>query len=283
MCQTEKNIFNILKQAKEFLTYHNITEAQLDAEVLLCGVLKTTRSKLTTLRHKTLTQEQNQQYEYFLNRRITGEPVDYILENSEFMGLTFKVNSNVLIPRQETELIIEQANKFIKENHSKTVLDLCTGSGAIAISVAYYNDNISVTASDISKKALQVAKDNALINNVQKKIEFIESNMFDNIINKKFDIIISNPPYVTEKEYKVLEKELFFEPKTALLAGEDGLFFYKIIANKVSQYLNPKGILLLELNANIALQIADLFSNFLFVKIIKDYSNLDRILIAQNG
>ena len=280
--QQASNIFTILKQATEFLTSHNITEAQLDAEVLLCGVLKITRSKLYTIRQEILTPEQNQQYKKFLNRRITGEPVDYILENSEFMGLKFKVNSNVLIPRQETELIVEQANKFIKEKNSKTVLDLCTGSGAIAVSVAYYND-VTIVASDISKKALQVAKDNAIINNVLNKIEFIESNMFDNIIDKKFDIIISNPPYVTKKEYEGLEKELFFEPKNAFLAGEDGLYFYKIIANKVSQYLNPKGILLLELNANISLQIADLFDEFLFVKIIKDYSNLDRILIVQNG
>jgi release factor glutamine methyltransferase len=282
MCQTGTNIFNILKQATEFLTSHNITEAQLDAEVLLCGVLKIKRNNLVTLRQETINQEQYQQYQNFLKRRIKGEPVDYILGNSEFMGLPFKVNSNVLIPRPETELIVEQANKFIKENKSKTILDLCTGSGAIAVSVAYYND-VTVVASDISEKALQVAKDNAITNKVSNKIEFIKSNMFDNIIDKKFDIIISNPPYVTEKEYKGLEKEIFFEPETAFLAGEDGLDFYRIIANKVSQHLNPKGILLLELNANISLQIAELFSDFLFVKIIKDYSNLDRILIAQNG
>ncbi len=283
MYQTEKNIFNLLKQATEFLTSHNITEAQLDAEVLLCGVLKIKRSNLAALRQETITQEQNQQYQDYLNKRITGEPVDYILGNSEFMGLTFKVNQNVLIPRPETELIVEQANKFIKENNFKQVLDLCTGSGAIAVSVAHYNDDVSVVASDISQKALEIAKENAVTNNVSKKIEFIESNMFSNIINKKFDIIISNPPYVTKKEYEGLERELFFEPKNAFLAGEDGLEFYKIIADNSAGYLNHKGVLLLELNANISLQIADLFSDFLFVKIIKDYSGLDRILIAQNG
>ena len=283
MYQTEKNIFNILKQATEFLTSHNITEAQLDAEVLLCGVLKIKRSKLATLRQETISQEQYQQYQNYLNKRITGEPVDYILGNSEFMGLQFKVNSNVLIPRPETELIVEQANKLIKENNFNQILDLCTGSGAIAVSVAHYNDNVSVVATDISQKALQVAKENAITNNVSNKVEFIESNMFDNIIDKKFDIIISNPPYVTEKEYKGLERELFFEPKNAFLAGEDGLDFYKIIADSSARYLNPKGVLLLELNANISLQIADLFSDFLFVKIIKDYSGLDRILVAQNG
>ena len=124
MYQTEKNIFNLLKQATDFLTSHNITEAQLDAEVLLCGVLKIKRNILATLRQEKISQEQFQQYQNYLNKRIKGEPVDYILGTSEFMGLTFKVNSNVLIPRPETELIVEQANKFIKENNFKRILDL---------------------------------------------------------------------------------------------------------------------------------------------------------------
>jgi len=276
------NIFTILKQATEFLTSHNINEAKLDAEVLLCGVLNITRSKLFTIRKEYISQQQYQQYQSYLNRRILREPVGYILEKTEFMGLTFKVNSNVLIPRQETELIVENANKLIKENNFKTVLDLCTGSGAVAVSVAYYN-NVSVVASDISNKALQIAKDNAVTNNVSNKIEFIESDMFNNIISKKFDIIISNPPYVTTDEYIGLEKELFFEPKNAFVAGNDGLAFYRIIAQNAKQYLNDKGILLLELNSNISLQIADLFKDFYSVKTVKDYSDLDRILIVKNG
>lgn len=281
--QQASNIFTILKQATEYLTLHNITEAQLDAEVLLCGVLNITRTKLVTLRQETITQEQYIKYQQYLNRRITREPIGYILGSTEFMGLNFTVNSNVLIPRQETELLVEQANNFIKQNNSTKILDLCTGSGCIATSIAYYNQNVSVTAVDISKNALSVAKQNAITNNVSNRIDFIESNMFSNIIDKKFDIIISNPPYVTKEEYEGLEKELFFEPKNAFLADEDGLTFYKIIAENAKHYLNSKGVLLLELNANISLQIADLFSDFLFVRIIKDYSNLDRILIAQNG
>lgn len=276
------NVFTILKQATEFLISHNINEAKLDAEVLLCGVLNITRSKLFTIRKEYISQEQYQKYQKYLNRRVLREPVGYILEKTEFMGLNFKVNSNVLIPRQETELIVESANKFIKENNLKTVFDLCTGSGAIAVSVAYYN-NVSVVASDISDKALQIAKDNAVINNVSNKIEFIESDMFNNIISKKFDIIISNPPYVTTDEYIGLEKELFFEPKNAFVAGNDGLTFYRIIAQRAKQYLNDKGILLLELNSNISLRIADLFKDFHSVKIVKDYSNLDRILVVENG
>ena len=283
MCQTEKNIFNILEQATKILTSYNITQAKTDAEVLLCDVLNIPRNKLATLRKETLNKEQYKKYQQYINRRITREPVSYILGNTEFMGLPFKVDNNVLVPRQETELIAEQANEFIKQNNMSTVLDLCTGSGCIAISVAKYNPNISVTAVDISSKALSVAKENSTINNVNNQIKFIESNMFSNIIDKKFDIIISNPPYVTADEYKSLEKEIFFEPKIAFLADTDGLEFYRIIAEKAKCFLNNKGMLLLELNANISSKIADLFKDFVFIKIIKDYSGLNRILIVQNG
>ncbi len=283
MYQTEKNIFNILQQATEFLKSNNIKEAQLDAEILLCGILEVSRSKLYILRRESITEEQYKKYKEYLNRRITREPVDYILGNSEFMGLNFNVNSNVLIPRQETELIVEHANKFIKETKAKNILDLCTGSGCVAVSLAYYNDNVSVVASDVSEAALEVAKSNALINNVSEKIKFIKSDMFNNIIDEKFDIIISNPPYVKNDEYKGLEKEIFFEPKIAFLADDDGLTFYRIIAQKAKQYLNKKGMLLLELNSNISSKVADLFNDFNSVSIVKDYSGLDRILIAQNG
>lgn len=283
MMQQASNIFTILKDAAKLLTSYNITEAKTDAEVLLCDVLNITRNKLVTLRQESISQEQYNKYQQYINRRITREPVAYILGKTEFMGLQFKVDNNVLIPRQETELIVEQANDFIKKNKVSTVLDLCSGSGCIAISVAKYNPNVLVTAVDISNKALSVAKENSVINKVVGQVNFVESNMFGNIINKKFDIIISNPPYIKTDEYKKLEKEIFFEPKTAFLADTDGLKFYRIIAKEAKYFLNKKGLLLLELNANISLEIADLFENFLFVKIIKDYSNLDRILMVQNG
>ena len=283
MCQTEKNIFNILKQATKCLISHDITEAKTDAEILLCGVLNITRNKLTTIRQETLNQEQYKKYQKYINRRIAREPVAYILGKTEFMGLQFKVDNTVLIPRQETELIVELANDIIKKNNISTVLDLCTGSGCIAVSIAKYNPNILVTSVDISSKALSIAKENAVINEVNQQINFIESNMFNNIVGKKFDIIISNPPYIMLDEYKKLEKEIFFEPKIAFLAGTDGLDFYRVIAKKVKYFLNENGVLLLELNANISLQIADLFRKFIFTKIKKDYSGLDRILIVQNG
>ena len=277
------NVFTVLKEAVDFLTSHDITEAKIEAEVLLCGVLNSSRKILPTLRQKNVTRRQYDLYKKFLEERITGKPVSYILQSTEFMGLNFKVTPDVLIPRPETEILVEKAAKLIKNNKLKKVLDLCTGSGCIAVSLAYYNDELSVTASDISAAALKTAKENAVINKVSGKINFVQSNVFDNIIEEKFDIIVSNPPYVTAEEYKTLQKEIFFEPKNALVADCNGLYFYKEIAQKAKGYLTENGFLLLELNSNLSLQIAELFKNFPFAEIIKDYSHLDRILVIKNG
>ena len=271
------NIFEILKIAEKFLTSHNITEAKLDAEVMLCDVLNIERKVLPTIREKNLTAKQYSLYQKYLERRANREPVSYIIGNTEFMGLKFKVSSDVLIPRQETEILVETVNNFIKKNNCKNILDLCTGSGCIAVSVAKYNKDISVTASDISEKALNIAKENAELNKVSDRINFVQSNIFESI-NEKFDIIVSNPPYVTEKEYKTLEKELYFEPKLALTAEDNGLYFYKQIAENVKKYLNNNGAIFLELNANLSKEIESLFKNFSSTKIIKDYSGLPRIL-----
>lgn len=281
--KTIPDVFTILKYATDFLTSHNITEAKIDAEVLLCDVLNIPRKTLPTLRKEKITQNQYDLYIKYLKKRITGEPVSYILKNTEFMDLKFEVNPDVLIPRQETEILVEYANELIKKHNFKKVLDLCTGSGCIAVSVAYYNKDVSVTASDISPNALKTALKNARTNKVANKIKFVQSDIFNNIIEEKFDIIISNPPYVTAEEYKTLQKEVFFEPKKALVAEDNGLYFYKIIAQNAKLYLSDNGFLLLELNSNLSLQILQLFKNFSFVKIIKDYSRFDRILVIKNG
>jgi len=278
------NIFTLLKTSEEFLTLHNIKEAKLDAEVLLCSVLNIKRSKLFTMRSDSLTQIQLKQYEKYLERRSHREPVAYISGKSEFMGLEFNVNSNVLIPRQETELLVEEVNNQIKINNYKDILDMCTGSGCIAVSVAFSND-VFVTAIDISKAAVDIAANNAVINKVISRIEFLISDMFDNINKKKFDIIISNPPYITREEFKTLEQELLFEPKNALVAEDDGLFFYNKIAENSKEYLNNNGIIVVELNSNMSQKIVELFEKYGFVKIkiIKDYANLDRVLVLKNG
>ena len=282
--QDASNIFTVLKQAEKILTENNIAEAKLDAEVLLCGVLNITRNNLSLLRNKTLSSEQFDKYQLYIERRITGEPVSYILEKSEFMGLNFFVNKNVLIPRQETEILVEEVIKSIKQNKNlKNLLDMGTGSGCIPVSICKYCD-VSAVAVDISASAVEIAKQNALSNDVENKIVFKKSDMFNNI-SEKFDIIISNPPYVTEYEFKTVQKELLFEPENALVAADNGLFFYKIIADNLSLFLNSGGMAFFELNSNLSKDIKAIFEDkgYKNNKIIKDYAGLDRVLVIKNG
>ena len=175
-----------------------------------------------------------------------GIPIQYITNYQEFMGLDFYVDSNVLIPQPDTEILVEEVLEILKKNiGKKDVLDLCTGSGAIGISIAK-NTNVFVTMSDISNKALEVAKKNSINHKVMNQCRFVLSNMFDNII-EKYDVIVSNPPYIETSIIKTLDQEVQNEPHLALDGGEDGLDFYKIIAENAYKYLNNDGVLALEI------------------------------------
>ncbi|MDR0977481.1 MAG: peptide chain release factor N(5)-glutamine methyltransferase [Endomicrobium sp.] len=277
-----KNIYTLLKTAEEFLKFKGLHECRADAEVLLSFVLQTKRSKLPLIRDQKPTDKQILQYQNYVIRRSKHEPAAYITGYAGFMGLEFKVNKNVLIPRPETELLTESVLKIAKEKNKKSVLDLCTGSGCIAVSLANLGNFEEITASDISTDALAAAKKNAEINNIY-KIKFIESDMFNKIPYHKFDIIISNPPYVSESEYTALEPELKFEPKNALTAKDDGLFFYKKIAENADKYLNENGYICIELNSNKTEDIYKIFLNrkYTHIEIINDYSGLPRILKSQ--
>ena len=278
------NIFTLLKSAEQILKSNNIPEPETDAEVLLADVLNVKRGQLSLIRTNPVGQESFDKYKNYISKRITRQPVAYILGKTEFMGLNFIVNEDVLIPRQETEILVEEVLNRIKINKYSEILDMCAGSGCIAVSVAKYA-NVCVTASDISLKAVDVARKNAEINNVSGKINFIAGDMFFNIPAKKFDIIISNPPYIAEKEFDNLAKELSFEPRTALVADEDGLFFYRQIAQNSKKYLNKNGLIIVELNANIPELITEIFSGagYKKIKILNDYAGLKRVLVTKNG
>ena len=169
-----------------------------------------------------------------------GIPLQYITKTQEFMKLDFYVDSNVLIPQPDTEILVEEVLDILnQEENKKSILDLCTGSGAIGVSIAKYADNISVTMSDISKNALEIAKKNAITNEVIDKCNFVLSNMFKNI-EEKFDIIVSNPPYIKLQDISSLSKEVQNEPKLALDGGKDGLKFYRVIAENAYKHLNKE-------------------------------------------
>ena len=229
------------------LKLEKISTPKLKARLLLQYVLKKPRQYLIVYDNQKLTDKEEQEYLKYIELVAQGEPIEHITHQKEFMKLSFYVDENVLIPRQDTEVLVEEVIKIAKNIRAKKILDLCTGSGAIAVSLAKYLENTQITALDISGKALDVAIANAKNNHVQEKITFVESNLFQNLGQEKYDIIVSNPPYIRRKEIETLDKEVRKEPKIALDGGEDGLDFYREIINKGYEYLKYGGYICLEI------------------------------------
>ncbi|MDR3281820.1 MAG: peptide chain release factor N(5)-glutamine methyltransferase [Endomicrobium sp.] len=278
-----KSIFNLLKTAERFLKSKGICESKSDAQVVLSFVLNIKRQELFFRGSLKPTYEQISKFKDYILRRSEGEPVAYITGFAGFMGFEFKVNNNVLIPRPETEILVERVLEFADMRSKWSVLDLCTGSGCIAVALAKLGVFENITASDISENAINIAKENAQINNAI-NINFVKSDIFDGISGDNFDIIVSNPPYVSEEEYCILKNELKFEPKNALVAKNSGLFFYREISNRACRYLKNTGIVFLELNANKAYEIRSIFLDSPYYKnlrIVKDYAGLPRVLEAE--
>lgn len=211
-----------------------------------------------------------------------GKPLQYVLSNAPFYGYDFYVNKNVLIPRFDTEILVEEANKLITNKFTNAkLLDLCTGSGCIGITLKLLNEGLDVTLSDISKEALEVAKINTEKYNLD--IEIIESDIFSNI-NDKYDIITCNPPYIS-KEEEIMDLVKNNEPHLALYAEDDGLFYYKKIFNEIKSYLNEHYLLFFELNSEKSKEIYDIANNCFNgdkITIKKDLNGLDRVLIIES-
>ncbi len=186
----------------------NVTEPNLKARLIMQYILNKPRQYLIIYDDQVLTLRQEVDYFKAIKRLINGEPIQHITHQQEFMKLSFFVNEDVLIPRPDTEILVEEVIKIAKKIKAKNILDMCTGSGAIAVSLAKYLDNVEITAVDISTKTLNVAKTNAKNNEVENKITFIESNLFENIVNEKYDIIVSNPPYIKKDVIKKFKKNL---------------------------------------------------------------------------
>ena len=218
--------------------------------------------------------------EPYLDKIIEGIPVQYLVNEQEFYGLKFFVNENVLIPQPDTEIIVEEALNIISDGDR--VLDLCTGSGVIGVTIAN-KKNVNVVASDISKKALEVAKINA-DNLGDSKVTLVESNLFENI-DGKFNVIVSNPPYIKKDVIKTLSKEVQNEPIIALDGGIDGLDFYKKIVEEAINYLEDGGYLLLEIGYDQKEEVLNLVinKNYIDIRVRKDLSNNDRVVIMQKG
>jgi len=252
-----------------------------EAELLFTQILDCKRADLYLNRDLPLAKDKMALVSSVLRKRCCGEPLQYILGKTEFMGWEFRVDKSVLIPRPETEILVETAVKIAPQLN---VLDLGTGSGCIAVSLAKLLPNVKVTATDISLEALETARYNASLNNVE--VRFLQGDLFSNydLRPKAYDLIISNPPYVPTAEIDDLQPEVREEPVIALDGGEDGLDFYRRIINQAPLYLKAGGYLILEMGFGQAEAIREIFKffvNFEIIEIIKDYSNIDRVIVAK--
>ena len=268
------------REAVEFgtkcLTDAGVPDAALDAWYLLQMVCKIERSYYYVHGEEDITQDAQKEYEIAVQKRAEHIPLQYIIGEQEFMGLRFKVNSNVLIPRQDTETLVEQVLKIVKPGMK--VLDLCTGSGCVLISVLKNAPELTGMGSDISKTALLVAKENAKLHEVD--AEWVRSDLFDNI-TETFDVIMANPPYIPTGEILSLMPEVRdFEPENALDGGADGFDFYRKIAGQVKDYLNPGGYVYMEIGYDQGEAVSELMRNagFTEVEVIKDLARNDRVV-----
>ena len=273
-----------INQAVIMLKNENIEAPKNKARMLLEATLKKSKEYLIIYDNKEITSQERELYIKNVKRHILGEPIQYITGKQEFMKLNFLVTKDVLIPRQDTEILVEEVINIAKKIENPIILDLCTGSGAIAVSLAKYVNNVKIFATDISSKALEIAKKNAEFNGVKNNIDFIESDLFNKIKNLKFDIIVSNPPYIETDEIKKLTKDVQNEPIQALDGGKDGLTFYRKIAEEAPEFLNIHGFLCLEIGYNQkqkVKQILEKQKRYINIYCKKDLCENDRVVVAQ--
>ena len=272
----------MLYQGSKILRLNEIKSYNLDTEILLSSILKLDRTQLLLNLDKIVKNKEKIIFFKLIQRRSKNEPIAYITGYKEFWKSKFKVNKNVLIPRPDTETIIEQVLNELDKNSSKKILDIGTGSGCIIISILKERKKCSGVGIDISKKAVKIAKYNAKIQHIDNRIKFFNSNI-DNFYGDKYDLIISNPPYIEKYKINGLEKDIkYHEPKVALDGGIDGFSKIKLIIEKSSTLIKKKGKLFLEIGKNQTsetLKILNL-NGFYKTEVIKDLANKNRCIIS---
>lgn len=273
-----------IRKGMIMLKNSNVTEPNIKARLIMQYVLNKPREYLLVYDKEILMLRQEVNYFKAIKKLCQGIPIQHITHRQEFMKMTFYVDENVLIPRQDTEILVEEVIKIAKKINAKKILDLCTGSGAIAISLAKYIENSEITAVDISSKALNIAKINSKNNNVENQITFIKSDLYKNLPKEKYDIIVSNPPYIKEEIIKKLDKEVQKEPKLALDGGYDGLDFYRKIVSKADEYLKFHGYLCLEIGYDQKEEVEEIISKqekYIGTYCKKDLCDNDRVIVTK--
>jgi len=272
-----------IKSAKEALENSGCPDPAIDSRWIAEDTLQMTTSGLRFEAQNTLTEAQLAAMNECLNRRIQGEPVQYILRRADFMGLRLYVDSNVLIPRQDTETLVESVIIALQPRREARVLDLCAGSGAIGLSIKTLVPGAEVTLSDISAGALEVVRRNAHELNAEVSIK--QGDLFKAVGREKYDLVVSNPPYIRTEDMAALQREVQFEPALALEAGLDGLDFYRRIASEVQDHLNPGGCVYLETGYDQAQDVLRLLQDagtWQESGVIKDLNGIERIVWARS-
>ena len=268
-----------------------IGEASLDARLLLEYICHTDRNTLLVHGDREVTLKEEKEYVQVITERADRIPLQHITGVQEFMGLEFKVNRHVLCPRQDTECLVEEAMRYLHDGNR--ILDMCTGSGCILLSLLHYSNHCSGIGADISKEALEVAEENA--QNIaaisrqnpwtEETVKFVQSDLFSGIKEEKFDIIVSNPPYIASSVIPTLMEEVrVHEPLGALDGKEDGLFFYRKIVTQSRKYLAKEGMLFFEIGYDQGQAVSDMMkeAGFQDVTVVKDFAGLDRVVYGSN-
>ena len=266
----------LYRMGKDRLTEAKVPEAELDARLLLEEVCGTDRNDLLVHGDKEVPPEQCDRYVEYIQRRQKREPLQQITGYQEFMGLRFKVTPDVLIPRQDTEILVEEVMRYLHDGMH--ILDMCTGSGCILLSLLKYSNDCEGTGCDISEPALKVAEENA--KELSLNASFVQSNLFENI-SGKYEFIVSNPPYIPTGVIPTLMEEVRdHEPVSALDGREDGLYFYREIVEKAGEYLYPGGMLFFEIGYDQAEKVSSLMreAGYQEVTVCKDLAGLDRVV-----
>lgn len=268
---------NALREASNLLQAESISDAELDAWYLLEHVTGLRRVDYMIRAREDMPVDLYENYQQLLKKRALHIPLQYLTGSQEFMGLSFHVNESVLIPRQDTERLVEEVLKVSKD---KDILELCTGSGCIIISIAKLGELKNAVAVDISEEAIKIAKENAVANDVS--VTYLQSDMFTNVFGT-YDVIVSNPPYIESEVIDGLMPEVKdHEPRIALDGDTDGLKFYRVLAKESGRFLNKNGRIYLEIGCNQAAAVRELLiqNGFTQINVVKDYAGLDRVVSA---
>ena len=276
------NIQTLLNQASKTLKQLSNTSSKLDSEILLSKIIKKNRKYLILNSNEELKKENIKSFDYLVKRRKKGEPIAYLINKKEFWKQNFYINQNVLIPRPDTETLVEETLKLFNVNSKLNMLDIGTGSGCILLSILKERRNFFGTGIDISKKAINVARFNAKMHQLSNRVKFYNSDV-DKFLIGKYDLVVSNPPYIKRQDLKYLELDVKgFEPKLALDGGKDGFSKITKVISKTSTLLKKNGRFILEIGFGQKKKILSILkqNNFFINKVVKDYGKNDRCVIS---